>query len=70
MSVSMVKVSNVDATDTDVDSLVRSTKFTFTIFLGAVWELILCAKKICSQIHLRAIREQLVLICLIYHSKE
>ena len=34
MSISMVKVSNEDCTDIDVDSLVRSTKVTFTIILG------------------------------------
>ena len=34
MSISMIKVSNVDFTDIDVDSLVKSTKATFTIFLG------------------------------------
>ena len=31
-SVSMIKVSNVDSTDIDVDSLVKSTEGTFTIF--------------------------------------
>ena len=35
----------MDSTDNDVDSLARSTKLTFRIFLGAVWELILCAKQ-------------------------
>ena len=30
----MIKVSNVDSTDTDVDSLVKSAKVTFIIFLG------------------------------------
>ena len=30
----MIKASNVDSTDTDVDSLVKSAKVTFTIFLG------------------------------------
>ena len=30
----MIKVSNVDFTDIEVDSLVKSTEVTFTIFLG------------------------------------
>ena len=34
MAISMIKVSNVDFTDTDVDSMVKSTKVTFTLFLG------------------------------------
>ena len=37
MSISMIKVSTVDSTDIDVDSLVKSDKVTFTIFLG-IWE--------------------------------
>ena len=36
-SISMIKASNVDSTDIDVDSLVKSAKVTFTIFLG-IWE--------------------------------
>ena len=31
MSISMIKVLNVDSTDIDVDSLVKSTKVTFRI---------------------------------------
>ena len=34
MSIPMIKVSNVDSTDIDVDFLVKSAKATFTIFLG------------------------------------
>ena len=30
----MIKVSNVDSTDFDVDSSVKSTKDTFKVFLG------------------------------------
>ena len=37
MSISMIKVSNVDSTDIDVDSLVKSAEVTFTIFFG-IWE--------------------------------
>ena len=38
MSISMIKVSNVDfIIDIDVDSLVKSAKVTFTIFVG-MWE--------------------------------
>ena len=34
MYTSIIKVSNVDFTDIEVDSLVKSTDVTFTIFLG------------------------------------
>ena len=33
-SISMIKVSNVDYTDIDVDSSMKFTKVTFTVFLG------------------------------------
>ena len=32
--ISMIKVSNVDFTDIEVDSLVKPTEVTLTIFLG------------------------------------
>ena len=41
MSISMIKVSNADPTDIDVDSLRKSPKVTFTIFLG-IWETNTC----------------------------
>ena len=34
MSISVTKGSNKDSTDIDVDSLVKSAKVTFTIFLN------------------------------------
>ena len=34
MSISMIKVSKVDSINIDVDSSVKSTKVTFTVFLG------------------------------------
>ena len=37
MSISMIKAFNVDFPDIDADSLMKSAKVTFTIFLG-IWE--------------------------------
>ena len=37
MSISMIKALNVDSTDIDADSLMKSAKVTFTIFLG-IWK--------------------------------
>ena len=34
VSILMIELSNVDFTDIDVDSLLKSTKVTFTLFLS------------------------------------